>query len=331
MQQIWANNDNTTLAGSISSGATSMTLISAGGFPNPTPGLQYVVLTITPAAGGTPELVWGTALSGSTYTILRAQEGSTALAWNAGDTVGLYPTAGTQQKLVQNDQEQLGTYTFAVVGAGTVNAIAASVPSALTALSNGMIFRIEASGANTGAATFDLTLGTTSTGAQAVKKFTVAGSTPVALAGGELPGAGYPALLMWVAGLSCWILLNPAPLGVASQSDIAAGNASNLAVTPAALVAGMTSNPLGANGYISLWGDAILEYGIAIAVPANTTAVITLPLACLNRIAYANYSAQALDSIGDAMQTITSPSTTQFTLDNSTSITQNLTWSALCR
>lgn len=84
---IWTNNAAATLAFSISDSATTATLASGAGalFPNPSAG-EYFTLTLLSAISlTTREITYCTARSGDVVTIVRAQEGTTALAWNAGD------------------------------------------------------------------------------------------------------------------------------------------------------------------------------------------------------------------------------------------------------
>lgn len=94
---LFANDATTTLASPISSGATSVTLISGTGalFPAPTGG-QYFCLTFVDAATGLiNEITHCTGRSGDTLTIVRGQEGTTAVSWLAGDTAANFLTAGT--------------------------------------------------------------------------------------------------------------------------------------------------------------------------------------------------------------------------------------------
>jgi uncharacterized protein YdaL len=91
----FSNNAASTLATGIASGATSLTLATGQGalFPTLTVG-DFFYATII--AGNNPtsfEIVKVTARSGDVLTITRAQEGTTAAAWNAGDKVELRLTA----------------------------------------------------------------------------------------------------------------------------------------------------------------------------------------------------------------------------------------------
>ena len=105
MSQLqWTNNAATTLAVAISSTATSLSVASGTGsiFPSPASG-QYFKLTLNPASGSTPapEIMHVTAVSTDTFTVVRAQEGTTAQAWGVGSIVQNLITAGTMNSLAQ--------------------------------------------------------------------------------------------------------------------------------------------------------------------------------------------------------------------------------------
>src|ERR1700724_2481804 len=95
----YKNNLSTTLAGAISNVATAANLQSGAGaqFPSLANG-EYIVLTLVDAATGLlNEIVQCTGVSGDTITIVRAQEGTVALNWLAGDIVVNDVTAGQMQ------------------------------------------------------------------------------------------------------------------------------------------------------------------------------------------------------------------------------------------
>ena len=88
---LFANNAATTLASSITNSATSLTVATGTGalFPSPT-GSQYFYCTLIDAATNSViEIIKVTARSTDTFTIVRAQDGTTASAYVAGDKVEL--------------------------------------------------------------------------------------------------------------------------------------------------------------------------------------------------------------------------------------------------
>lgn len=113
MAFIFANNIETTLAGGISSASTSLTLSSTQNLPASIPVGSYLVLTLNDQATRTKyEIVYVTAISGATLTVLRAQEGTAALAWLTGDYTFSGPTAGQMASFQQGGASGVtpGTY-----------------------------------------------------------------------------------------------------------------------------------------------------------------------------------------------------------------------------
>src|ERR1700733_15358770 len=102
---IFGNNDSTTITGSITSTSLSVNVASGTGaqFPQPNTALsQYFIATFIDQATGTQrEIVHVTQVLGDTMTIVRAQEGTTAQAWNVGDIFGHLHTAGAMTAMVQ--------------------------------------------------------------------------------------------------------------------------------------------------------------------------------------------------------------------------------------
>ena len=102
MAILFTNNATTNLASSITSGATSLTVLTGTGslFPNPT-APDYFIITLIGISGSPIEIVKCTARSTDTLTIVRAQEGTTASAFNGGDQVQLRITAGVMNSAAQ--------------------------------------------------------------------------------------------------------------------------------------------------------------------------------------------------------------------------------------
>ncbi|WP_027798238.1 gp53-like domain-containing protein [Paraburkholderia dilworthii] len=99
---IFANNINTTLAGAVSNSAGTITLSSTQNLPASIPAGKALVLTLNDAATrGNYEIVYATAISGATLTVLRGQDGTSPLAWLTGDFAFSPPTAGQQMSFGQ--------------------------------------------------------------------------------------------------------------------------------------------------------------------------------------------------------------------------------------
>jgi len=91
---IYANNVSTTLAAAATATSATLTLASATNLPTLPPG--YVLpLTLNDAATRMIyEIVYVTAITGTTMTVMRAQEGTTAQNWNISDYAFSTLTAG---------------------------------------------------------------------------------------------------------------------------------------------------------------------------------------------------------------------------------------------
>ena len=86
----FTNNASSTLASSITTVATSLTVASGQGSLFPTlSGSQYFYCTLENTAGTSREIVKVTARSTDTFTIVRGQDGTTGIAFAGGDKVEL--------------------------------------------------------------------------------------------------------------------------------------------------------------------------------------------------------------------------------------------------
>lgn len=103
---LFANNASGQLAGAITNSALLVTLNPGQGALFPSPGAgQYFLGTFTDAATGLlNEIVQVTNRTGDVLTIVRAQEGTSAQAWNAGDLFNNLWTAGSAAAMLQNGQ-----------------------------------------------------------------------------------------------------------------------------------------------------------------------------------------------------------------------------------
>ncbi len=102
-QFLFANNAISTLAGPISNTATTVNLTAGSGalFPNPGSGQQFSLTLIDQATGLLNEIMYVTTRVTDTLTVVRAQEGTTALNWLAGDLAQSLVTAGQMQSFAQ--------------------------------------------------------------------------------------------------------------------------------------------------------------------------------------------------------------------------------------
>lgn len=157
LTQLAANLAKSNLAANLSSGGTSLSVTPGTGALFPVVGTnQFFALTLKDVATGTfTEIVYVTARSGDTFTIVRAQEGTSARAWLAGDQANNLFTAGSFSNLTQSVglQQQPGNYAQSSGNSNLVVTLS-TVPAALTA---GLTLRVRKNGnANTGAATLNV-------------------------------------------------------------------------------------------------------------------------------------------------------------------------------
>ena len=101
MAQLFTNNATGALSAAITNVATSLTLQTGQGakFPALSGGNTFVatLVGLTSSVETSWEIVLVTALTGDTMTIVRAQEGSAAVAWPINTPVGLRLTAAVAQ------------------------------------------------------------------------------------------------------------------------------------------------------------------------------------------------------------------------------------------
>jgi hypothetical protein len=118
----FTNNAATTLASGILVGATSLTVASTTGalFPTLT-GSNFFYCTLQNTAGSVVEIVKVTARSTDTFTIVRAQEGTTASAFSTGDKVELRLTAGEINQLFSGIVQGGGTDHAFIENDTTIN------------------------------------------------------------------------------------------------------------------------------------------------------------------------------------------------------------------
>lgn len=160
---IFANDASSTVAAPISNSSTTVTVAAGTGseFPAPSAGQQFSATFNDAATGLLTEIVYCTARSGDTLTIVRAQEGTVAQNWLAGDLLANLLTAGQMAAMQQTgvlNPTRIVTASGAFVmtnadaGGGVgLNRVSAPAPSSTTlptSPSQGPIYAIEDLAAN---------------------------------------------------------------------------------------------------------------------------------------------------------------------------------------
>jgi hypothetical protein len=122
---VFANNAVTTLAAPILAGATVINLAAGTGSLFPSVGAgQTLAITFQDAETGLiNEIAYASSVIGDVMNVTRAQEGTTAKAWDAGDFVSNYFTAGTAASFAQGGGggSQLYSITTPVMPTGIVS------------------------------------------------------------------------------------------------------------------------------------------------------------------------------------------------------------------
>jgi hypothetical protein len=117
--ELTSNFAKTVLASPINASATTITLFPGVGalFPNPSGGNYFRILITDAATSSYNEIVFCTARSGDVLTITRAQEGTSARSWLAGDIIENVMTAGAFSEL-----RSQGLYNNTAIGVLSLNA-----------------------------------------------------------------------------------------------------------------------------------------------------------------------------------------------------------------
>lgn len=118
MPRIHSNNYTTALTGDITNVATTMTVSSVAALPT-IGGNNFCYLTLD--NGVSKEIVKATSNSGTTITMVRAQEGTTGTAFLTGSSVSLRPTADSVDRKLDKP-----LYTTTATAAGTTTLTSAS-------------------------------------------------------------------------------------------------------------------------------------------------------------------------------------------------------------
>ena len=117
---LFANDDTTTLAGPVTAIATTISVVSSAKFPVLS-GTNTFNATLQDAATGLfKEIISVTNVTGTTWTVVRAQEGTTALSWNLGDLVQGYVTAGALTVMLQSSQLGVANGVATLDGTGHI-------------------------------------------------------------------------------------------------------------------------------------------------------------------------------------------------------------------
>ena len=94
MTQLFANNIKTTISGTVLSGDLTFTVASAAGMPTPVTVSDYFYGTFSDSGETAWEVVKVTNVTGTTLTVLRGQDGTSAAGWASGSLFQIRGNAG---------------------------------------------------------------------------------------------------------------------------------------------------------------------------------------------------------------------------------------------
>lgn len=148
MPALFSNTASATLASSITTSSTTIVVSAGQGgmFPTISAG-TYFYATLTDSSNNL-EIVKVTGRSSDSLTVLRGQEGTTALAYAAGDLIELRITAAVLQNFVQLDGAQTVTGDKTFSGA-LISSGASTFSGTLSAASGALVLPSSATPAQT--------------------------------------------------------------------------------------------------------------------------------------------------------------------------------------
>jgi len=122
---IFSNNASSTTSGSILSTDTVVNVSSGTGilFPQPLAGQEFIATFIDQPTGTLREIVRVTNVTSDTFTIRRAQEGTSAQAWPAGSIFAHLHTAGAMDAFLQIADLGATSIVYTGVDTGIINLI----------------------------------------------------------------------------------------------------------------------------------------------------------------------------------------------------------------
>jgi hypothetical protein len=264
--ELYANNAYSTLGSPVSSsGQTTVTVTNGAVFPSPT-GNQFFRITVTlvSAPNTVIEIMYCTSRTGNNLTVMRGQEGTTAITWVTGSLCANEATAGTYNQFMQ---------PYVGVDTGAVDAYVVSTQQHQTAYYTGMPCTFYTLNANTSAAP---TLNLNGLGASYIKN---ANGSP--LTSSQLP-ANAPISVQYNTDDTSWRLVSPlglptnlTPLKAVVTDSVGRISTADPSVTQINYLSNWIQAITGsnaANGWIQLSNGLIVQWGEA-NITGNPTPV----------------------------------------------------------
>jgi hypothetical protein len=328
---VYANNISTTLAAAATSTAITLTLASAANLPILPPGYVFSLTLNDAATRMIYEIVYVSAIAGTTLTVMRAQEGTTAQNWSIGDYAFSAVTMGQMQSLqvsapVVGDARNLmmsvpaASYTATLTADEIVTKSMLGAPAQILPMFNEAInlATTGAGGMDTGAppdsgyvAIYAIYSPTTGTAALLATNATTT-VAPSVYGGAHMP-AGYAASAL----VSVWPTNTTGEFTVASQRGKRVGRILVAALGTATLEA--TATPLQISTSVPMNAKSVSGF---INLTSNTTAAlcllsagVTSSAASVDVSAVQAWSYELQQIVGDFNVLIETPQTIYYTFN----------------
>lgn len=239
MSALFKNNATALLAASISTSGTTLVLAAGTGIKFPVlTGSDFFYGTIYDAAGNY-EIVKVTARSADSLTVVRAQEGTVALAFSSGDAFAQRVTAATLNDFAQKSVDQTftgvntfdGVTDFNAAVTGTTATFSGAISSVDPTFTGTVTVPTKTAGDNTTcAASTEFVTGALNTAVGALGTMSTQNANAVNITGGSIAGISDLAVADGGTGAST---LTGAVIGngTSPMTAVAAGTAGNLLVS----------------------------------------------------------------------------------------------------
>lgn len=141
MADAFTNFAKSTLAGGLAPATTALTVQVGDGALFPAAGAGQTFRCVLQNLANQREVILVSVRAGDAFTtIVRAQEGTTALTWNAGDKIGHRLTAAQLNNILVSSDLQQNTKTWCGTAGGTANALTLTPTPAVIAMAAGHKF-----------------------------------------------------------------------------------------------------------------------------------------------------------------------------------------------
>lgn len=271
MSALFKNNATALLAASISTSGTTLVLAAGTGIKFPVlTGSDFFYGTIYDAAGNY-EIVKVTARSADSLTVVRAQEGTVALAFSSGDAFAQRVTAATLNDFVQKSSDQTltgvntfeGNTVFSAPVSGTSATFSGAISSVDPTFTGTVTVPTKTAGDNTTcAASTEFVTGAINTGLGTLGTMSTQNANAVNITGGSIAGISDLAVADGGTGVST-LTANAVVLGNGTSpvQTVAPGTSGNALVSNGTTWVSGTATPRGLGFSGETWQSTSFSIG----------------------------------------------------------------------